>query len=74
MGKYLLLIASLIVNITVFSAWKACGLFLWNHFNSQILKWKLILMLYEYDFSFLLVVLFFVGAAGTFFVSLTLVL
>lgn len=75
MGKYLLLIASLAVNVTVVSAWRACGLFLWNNFNSQTLKCKLILMLHEYDFSFLLVVmLFFLGAAVAFFVLLTFVL
>lgn len=57
-GKYLLLIASLAVNITIVSAWRVCRLFLWNRFNSQILKWKLILILYEHGFSFLLVAAF----------------
>lgn len=73
-GKYLPLIASLAVNITILSAWKACRLFLWNRFNSHILKWKLILILYEYGFSFLLVAAFLCRSCSYIFVSFTVVL
>lgn len=55
---------------------RAFRLFLWNHFHSQILKWKLILILHCMIMTFpsFLWLLVFVGAAVTFFVSLTLVL